>query len=121
MLKSCSDGRNYELLKYLTKSSGSMFYLVREKSTLKEFVLKRSPIGDDLKFNETLKEILCLMKLKNKHICEIVDFYVEKNLEEEEKVPYNFCLIMPFYQVDLHKFILKNKVDEKVCFFLTHN
>jgi hypothetical protein len=121
MLKSCSDGRNYELVKFLAKSSGPVIYLVKEKSTLKEFVLKRFPIGEDLNFNETLKEVLCLMKLKNKYICEIIDFYVEENPEEDEEVPYYFCLIMPFYPVDLHKFILKNKVDEKVCFFLTHD
>jgi hypothetical protein len=120
MLKSCSDGRNYELVKFLAKSSGPVIYLVKQKNTSKEFVLKRFPIGADLNFNETLKEVLCLMKLKNKYICEIIDFYVEENPEEDENVPYFFCLIMPFYPVDLNNFILKNKVDNKVRFFLTH-
>jgi hypothetical protein len=112
LLESCSDARNYELIKFLAKSSGPVIFLVKQKSTSKEFVLKRFPIGVDLDFNETLKEVLYLMKLKNQHVCEIIDFYVEENPDEDdESTPYFFCLIMPYYKSDLFKFITSKNFD----------
>ena len=75
-LEKCSNSQNYEILKRLAKSSDATIFVVKRKSDSNEYVIKRFLI-EELAFNDSLKEVILLMKLKNKYICEIIDFLLK--------------------------------------------
>jgi serine/threonine protein kinase len=63
-------------------------------------------------FNNSLKEVLFLKKLKHELICEVVDFYIEE-YECNDEFNYYFCIIMPKYNQDLRKFIKTEELEEE--------
>jgi serine/threonine protein kinase len=112
ILEKCSNASSYEICKYLTKSLDATIYLSKRKSDGKEFIQKKFPVPDPSTFNSTLKEVLLLMKLKNKFICGFEDFFVEEE-EFDEEMYYFISIIMPKYSQDLKKYILKTELEKK--------
>jgi hypothetical protein len=112
ILENCSDVNSYEISKYLTKSLDATIYFTKRKKDGKEFIQKRFVISDANVFNNTLKEVLLLMKLKNEFICGFEDFFVEEE-EVDEEMQYFISIIMPKYSQDLKNYILKTELDKE--------
>jgi hypothetical protein len=112
ILEKCSNASSYEICKYLTKSLDATIYFSKRKSDGKEFIQKKFPVPEPSIFNSTLKEVLLLMKLKNKFICGFEDFFVEEE-EFDEEMHYFISIIMPKYSQDLKKYILKTELEKK--------
>jgi serine/threonine protein kinase len=112
ILEKCSKASSYEISQYLTKSLDATIYLTKRKKDGKEFIQKRFPISNPNVFNNTLKEVLLLMKLKNELICGFEDFFVEEQ-EFDDEMQYFISIIMPKYSQDLKKYILTTELEQK--------
>jgi serine/threonine protein kinase len=112
ILEKCSKASSYEISQYLTKSLDATIYLTKRKKDGKEFIQKRFPISNPNVFNNTLKEVLLLMKLKNELICGFEDFFVEEQ-EFDDEMQYFISIIMPKYSQDLKKYILSTELEEE--------
>jgi hypothetical protein len=113
IFENCSSSGSYEVVNYLTHSSDAYLYIVKRKKDDRTFVLKKfmvDPFEDS--FNNSLKEVLLLMKLKNELICKVEDFYIEEQ-QFEDQVDYFFCIIMTKYSQDLKKFITTSELEPK--------
>eukprot|EP01080_Neovahlkampfia_damariscottae_P006188 gene6188-10195_t len=105
-LEKCSNAENYEIIKRLTKSSDATIFQVKRKTDNMELVMKKLEI-EDMQFNNSLKEVVLLMKLHHPFICEIIDFFVDSTADEEDEF-FTFSIIMPMYKSDLYQYIKKN-------------
>jgi hypothetical protein len=112
ILEKCSKASSYEISQYLTKSLDATIYLTKRKKDGKEFIQKRFPISNPNIFNNTLKEVLLLMKLKNEFICGFEDFFVEEE-EFDDEMQYFISIIMPKYSQDLKKYILTTELEKE--------
>jgi hypothetical protein len=113
IFENCSGSGSYEVVNYLTHSSDAYLYIVKRKKDDCTFVLKKFMVDpSEDSFNNSLKEVLLLMKLKNELICKVEDFYIEEQ-QFEETVDYFFCIIMTRYSQDLKKFITTTELEPK--------
>eukprot|EP01080_Neovahlkampfia_damariscottae_P011996 gene11996-5396_t len=110
ILENCSNENDYIIEKMIYCSEERYVYRVKHKSTNKSYALKRFTI-DIFDFNNALHEVVLLIQLKNELICELIDFFVQEDVENDQ---YLLSMIMPFYDQDLMKYITLNEMTEEL-------
>jgi hypothetical protein len=110
VLENCTDEREYFFEKLLYSNEQRYIYKVKKKATNQFFAMKKIII-DIFDFNTILQEVVLLIQLKHEMICEIIDFFVE---EDKENETYTLSIVMPLYSDDLFSIRKKQKFTENV-------
>lgn len=100
----------FNLKQRLGKGAQGSVFLVIEKTSGEQYVLKKVECTDEQEANKAFKEVMALQDLKHSYICGYKEFFVTWDKEESAMF---VCIVMDYYPMgDLDR-LLKQKREKK--------